>query len=440
MHTQNAMIGGGFTPNQCQSLADSALNLTATGTIQADAKEFKSALSLFATVPANSGALLSRQAQPGDTMLVYNGGANTLKVYPQLGDSINGAAANAPILITPNTPVILACHDSTKWSALFAPTQDVGVAASPTFAVLTLTGLTSPFIPFVGGGGTLANSPLTRFDANTVEQRNGVNPQVYRLTNTFTDAANYERGELAWGSNTLTLRTTQAGTGATRALVLETVGSNIIQFNTNNTQRFFFDQNGVIRWNTDNTLDIAQSGAGRPRTIYVGTSLVIGSVAPGSTISQAAQNDTVVSNHLHAAFGLWVRSSSNDRLTGFESTGAGGPLQVMVNNAEQARVLVVASAVNYVTLAGGATTVGPTLSADGETNIDLQLAAKGTGKLKLLTAGADIQWGKALVALGGGAAPTFGTIGGTGPTVAAQNSWERRLDSTGAVCWAPIWK
>lgn len=53
---------------------------------------------------------------------------------------------------------------------------------------------------------------------------------------------------------------------------------------------------------------------------------------------------------------------------------------------------------------------------------------------------ADIRWNKALVALGGGAAPTLGTIGGAGPTAAAQNSWMRVLDNTGAAFWVPAWK
>jgi hypothetical protein len=46
----------------------------------------------------------------------------------------------------------------------------------------------------------------------------------------------------------------------------------------------------------------------------------------------------------------------------------------------------------------------------------------------------------ALVALGGGAAPTLGTIGGSGPTAAAQNTWCKMLDSAGAVFWVPAWK
>ena len=72
-----------------------------------------------------------------------------------------------------------------------------------------------------------------------------------------------------------------------------------------------------------------------------------------------------------------------------------------------------------------------------DTNNAAQIGDPG---FKTLLNGSDIQWGKALVALGGGAAPTVGTIGGSGPAVAAQNTWLRVLDSTGAACWLPVWK
>lgn len=52
----------------------------------------------------------------------------------------------------------------------------------------------------------------------------------------------------------------------------------------------------------------------------------------------------------------------------------------------------------------------------------------------------DVKWGPALIALGGGAAATLGTIGGTGPATAGQNTWMRVLDSTGAAFWVPAWK
>lgn len=52
----------------------------------------------------------------------------------------------------------------------------------------------------------------------------------------------------------------------------------------------------------------------------------------------------------------------------------------------------------------------------------------------------DIRFDQALVALGGGAAPTLGTIGGSGPAAAAQNSWKKFIDSSGATFWVPVWK
>jgi hypothetical protein len=52
----------------------------------------------------------------------------------------------------------------------------------------------------------------------------------------------------------------------------------------------------------------------------------------------------------------------------------------------------------------------------------------------------EFQTTTALVALGGGAAPTVGTIGGSGPATAAQNTWLRMVDSTGAAFFVPVWK
>jgi hypothetical protein len=50
------------------------------------------------------------------------------------------------------------------------------------------------------------------------------------------------------------------------------------------------------------------------------------------------------------------------------------------------------------------------------------------------------QFGNGPNALGGGAAPAFGTIGGTGPTVAAQNAWMKHVDGAGVAYWVPIWR
>jgi hypothetical protein len=42
-------------------------------------------------------------------------------------------------------------------------------------------------------------------------------------------------------------------------------------------------------------------------------------------------------------------------------------------------------------------------------------------------------------ALGGGAAPVLGTIGGAGPGTAAQNKWERIKCFDGTTRWVPTW-
>lgn len=71
----------------------------------------------------------------------------------------------------------------------------------------------------------------------------------------------------------------------------------------------------------------------------------------------------------------------------------------------------------------------------------ISLIELNSGDVVVLSANAnDIQWGKPLVTLGGGATPTLGTIGGSGPTAAAQHSWMRVMDSGGAAFWVPAWK
>lgn len=67
--------------------------------------------------------------------------------------------------------------------------------------------------------GAFGGSLLTQ-GANLIEQLNGANAQSFRLYNTYTDAANYERAVFDWSTtaNTLTIGTQKAGTGATRSI------------------------------------------------------------------------------------------------------------------------------------------------------------------------------------------------------------------------------
>jgi hypothetical protein len=67
---------------------------------------------------------------------------------------------------------------------------------------------------------------LFRDAANTLAQRNGTNPQVHRIYNTFTSATNFERAKVEWVSNILRIGTEKGAAGGTaRDMELQTDGT-----------------------------------------------------------------------------------------------------------------------------------------------------------------------------------------------------------------------
>jgi len=81
--------------------------------------------------------------------------------------------------------------------------------------------------------------------------------------------------------------------------------------------------------------------------------------------------------------------------------------------------------------ASNTVTLAAETAGTGSDDMDIALTPAGAG---------DVRINKALVALGGGAAPTLGTIGGSGPATAGQNTWLQLKDSAGVACWVPVWK
>lgn len=137
--------------------------------------------------------------------------------------------------------------------------------------------------------GAAQDVVIVREAADTLALRRGANGQAFRLYNTFTDASNYERGVLGWNANSLELRTSQLGTGVARGLKVFTDGAVPLSLGTNATIRWQVDASGHFVAASDNTYDIGASGSTRPRTVYVGTSIVnsgyldlIEMAAPGS--------------------------------------------------------------------------------------------------------------------------------------------------------------
>lgn len=70
-----------------------ATGLTAAGAAQATALVLRDEVNIIGTAAASTGVLLP-QSGVGDDIIVVNGGANAVLVYPPVGHFLNGQAVN----------------------------------------------------------------------------------------------------------------------------------------------------------------------------------------------------------------------------------------------------------------------------------------------------------------------------------------------------------
>jgi hypothetical protein len=142
--------------------------------------------------------------------------------------------------------------------------------------------------------GSSNDTILTRDSANIFAVRNGTAAQILRIYDSFTDASNYERLSVGvTGANVFGVLTGQAGTGTAQNLNVGTTGSATLSFVTNNTTKWFIDATGDLRAGTDNASDIGLVAGSRPRSIYVGTSVVVGT---GGRLASGADGVVLLSN------------------------------------------------------------------------------------------------------------------------------------------------
>lgn len=115
---------------------------------------------------------------------------------------------------------------------------------------------TVPSIPFLSALNTFSDSPLFRFDANTIEQRNGVNNQCQKIYSSYTDAANNAGISVCPSAVVSTITTFKNGTGSIGSLAINVTGAattGILQTNGANKVRWgsgsgieFFDKVGSV--------------------------------------------------------------------------------------------------------------------------------------------------------------------------------------------------
>lgn len=209
------------------------------------------------------------------------------------------------------------------------------------------------------GSGT-SYSNLFQDGVNGLAERNGVNSQSFIIYNTFTDAANYERGFFRYVGNVLQIGHEALGTGnITRSIRFLTAGGQQL-FSIAESGGFVnVTTSGMLVFGVDNSNDIGASGATRPRDIYLGTSIRIGAI-PASQGAVRLSNNTYVyaRNQANGADKLVVGVNATDQLvTGIWTwpvADAAGALQS--NGAGVLSISAVAPVdAQYLTLATNAT-------------------------------------------------------------------------------------
>jgi len=114
---RNIMKGGWSAGNAKAVNGQVATALTATGTTLATALALQADTNVLGTAAASTGVSLP-SAEIGDSCEVYNGGANSVTVYPDAtANQINALTAGAGFLLGVNTSCYCRKITSTRWIA-----------------------------------------------------------------------------------------------------------------------------------------------------------------------------------------------------------------------------------------------------------------------------------------------------------------------------------
>ena len=97
------VLQGGFSGGNARAIVGGAINPTvsAAGTTQGTGTAITADVVIVSTVASGAGVTLPLVGH--GSMVVYNAGANPLKIYPGLGAAINQLSANSAVTLPINT-------------------------------------------------------------------------------------------------------------------------------------------------------------------------------------------------------------------------------------------------------------------------------------------------------------------------------------------------
>ena len=88
--------------------------VAATGSTQTDAASISDGLTLVTAADGTKGVKLPA-AVAGRTVIIKNGAAAILKVWPASGDGINAITVDSNYVLAANTSSLLVAYDATTW-------------------------------------------------------------------------------------------------------------------------------------------------------------------------------------------------------------------------------------------------------------------------------------------------------------------------------------
>lgn len=259
----------------------------------------------------------------------------------------------------------------------------------------------------------MALSRVKTWSVGEVLTSSDLNAEFNNILNNALSLISPLTGDLAYGGN----RATGLSAGSVSSPSLQPTG----------------DTNTGVYFSAADTVDIACGGVRAAQFTYVASGvnyLVLTPAAAGSGVElNAAGSDTDISMTIDAkgAGSLILRTAGGSTEMG-RMTSASGFLWGTTQTTDSTGPDIVIANLGY--LKG--------VNAAGNSNRAL-IGLNASNHVVIAGNGDDIKWGRALVAMGGGSAPTLGTIGGSGPATATQNAWMRVVDSGGTAFYVPTW-
>lgn len=159
----NALVAPGSVAVSTALFESTSAAVTAAGSTQGTATALTASYNVITVAAANSGVVLPVPASPGWSVTIVNRGANPLNVYPNAGGAIDGAGANAAIVVPVNDVLIVQNSSATQWfttESIITAGAGISVVQGNGLITVANTGVTSVGLT-LPGFLTVSGSPVT---------------------------------------------------------------------------------------------------------------------------------------------------------------------------------------------------------------------------------------------------------------------------------------